>query len=137
MKTKIYSCLFIFLFFNIFSFVPLQAGGGDYPPLSAEELNSYYQALQNEIDLAEKRVQDLLERIKRKEEILTGVLRSELETAITMLKTKKILVSNFIDTPSLNSPLIRKLLLEILQKELIVETDLIELQRLVEQEKEL
>lgn len=101
---------------------------------SQEELNVFYQEMQKEIEIAEQRVITLLEKIQQHDEIISDIIRLEVEIATTMLKVKQLLAANFAGTESLHNPLIRDKLLSILKKEIITEIDLLELQFLVKVE---
>jgi hypothetical protein len=111
------------------------AGTVNYPVFSQQETEEFYQQLQSEIDKGEKKVQYLLDKVKTRQEILSDIIRLELESAIVMLNVKKNLRQNFVGTQSLNSPLIREKLRVMFKKDLITELDILELKDLVAREK--
>jgi len=59
----------------------------------------------------------------------------QLEGAITDLDVKKTLVSKFQSSPSLKSPKVRQVLMQILGKDFIQESDLAALQAVVNEER--
>lgn len=114
------------------SFSSLKA---DLPPLSHEESKSF----QNQIDQALKKAEQQVESAKysatRKDIAPTTFSKIELQNALVQLDVKKTLVNNFKGTESLGSPLVRRKLIEILNKTLITPADLADLQGLVLEEK--
>lgn len=127
--------IFIFIFI-LLNFQPVSADLPDPPNYNEEyisqEIQTFYLALQNEIDLAEQKVAELIQEVQDQTDIFSDVRRAELQAAILMLNVKQTLVMNFIDTPSILFEEIRDKLLEILRKEFILEVDLMELQYLVD-----
>jgi hypothetical protein len=114
----------------VFSFQFIHAGG-DIDAHSQQDLQKFYALMEAEITLAEQKVHELWVAYNSNAEMPSNIKRLELESAITMLELKKILVANFVDTPSAQIEVIQEKLLEILQKDLIEEIDFIELQHLV------
>lgn len=89
------------------------------------------QAVQN----AEKNVQQLLTNATRTDVAPTWDSKLQLENAIIQLEVKKTLVENFRGAISLNSPVVRQRLLEVLNKDSITQADIAELQSLINQYK--
>lgn len=106
-----------------------------YTALSSQEMANYYQQLQAEIQKADDYTTKVMKDSNAPGHIISPVDRMKLETAATMMEVKKTLVGNFAGTPSLQSPLVREKLLNILKKDIITTADLLELQHLVDQER--
>jgi len=85
---------------------------------------------------AEADVQKAYVRATTHENIPTWDSKVFLENAAIQLEVKKTLVNNFKGTVSLQSAAVRAKLLEVLDKSIITQADLAELQSLVNQEKE-
>lgn len=99
-------------------------------------MDSANQQLDQVIQKAEADVKTQYDNATRRDVVPMWSDKLQLETAIRQLELKKILVNNFKNTQSLNNPIIRNKLFEILNKDLILQSDLAELQNLVNQEKE-
>ena len=100
-----------------------------------ENTANYDAQIDQAISQAEAEVQKQLNNATRRDVVPMWSDKVQLETAIRDLELKKILAANFKGTQSLNNPLIRNKLLEILNKSVIMQSDLAELQSLVTQEK--
>jgi|GEM_PF-1784472 len=97
---------------------------------------TYAPKMDQAVQKAEAEVQALLKNATRKDVVPTWASKVELENAITQLEVKKTLVEKFKEAASLQSPQVRDKLLQILNKESIDESDLSELQSIVNQYKE-
>lgn len=93
------------------------------------------QAMNVAIQQAEDEVQKQFDNATRQDIAPDWNAKVQLENAIIQLEVKKTLVNNFKGTSSLQNPIIQNKLLEILNKSIITESDLAELQNLVTQEK--
>lgn len=103
--------------------------------MSRWEQENFEQALRQEIQKQRDLVNALKDQIMRKDIILPGGINNQFENAYTMLGVKETLYNNFIGTPSIQSPLVQAKLLEIFRKDLIMPSDLAELEALVKQER--
>lgn len=106
----------------------------DYTPLSASDLQKYYDQLNKQLELSEKHLQQLVDEMANPK-MMSPSLRIELQVAIDQNEAKKTLFQNFVDTPSMRSPAVRQRLLEILSSNEIKERDLLGLQQLVDSER--
>lgn len=84
---------------------------------------------------AEADVQQNFDRATTRANIPTWESKLSLENAVIQLEVKKTLVANFKGKDSLQSPLVREKLLEVLNKSIVTQADLAELQSIVNQEK--
>jgi hypothetical protein len=100
-----------------------------------KDIAAFMQTLQGEIQKQAQFVQTLQNQINRKDVIQDSSIVFRYGNAVEMLTVKKTLYANFVNTPSIQSPLVRQKLLSIFQKELITAGDLAELQALVNQER--
>jgi hypothetical protein len=117
------------------SFGSLSADSSAYPAMNQAELTGYYNQLEQAINKAEKAVEQAKYEATRKDIIPSSVNTIALQNAIVQLDVKKTLVNNFKGTESLQSPLVRRELLAVLNKSLIMPSDLANLQGLVLEEK--
>ncbi|HRD55060.1 MAG TPA: hypothetical protein PLC42_01550 [Parachlamydiaceae bacterium] len=101
----------------------------------ANSPNAIDQEMDAAVQKAENEVQAQFKNATRRDTVPLWSDKVQLENAIIQLEVKKTLVNNFRGTVSLQSPLVRSKLLELLNKDIIMESDLAELQNLVNQER--
>lgn len=99
------------------------------------DIERFKQLMQQEIVKAEERVAQMQKRATDKSYVPASIDKVAFRNAITMLEVKKILVDNFKDSPLLSSPKVRTTLYATLQKDFISESDLANLQNIVESER--
>lgn len=104
-------------------------------PIAQMEMDQYLSQLQGEIQKQTDKVNNLKALVERTDTVVNAAKVFEFENAYTMLNVKKTLYANFVNTPSLQSPLVRAKLLQLFQKDLITAGDLAELEALVKQER--
>lgn len=97
-------------------------------PMTEREATMFYRELQSQLVEDENQIIEHL----RKPRIFE---QSKLQVRTDVLKTKQILYKNFYNTESVQSPLVRRKLVEIFKKEIIEAHDLTELQALVDKVK--
>ncbi len=103
---------------------------------AADAINSNYDLEINAaVQKAENEAQTQFNNATRRDTVPLWSDKVQAENAIIQLEVKKTLANNFRGTASLQNPIIRAKLLEILNKSIILESDLAELQSLVNQEK--
>lgn len=105
------------------------------PPASQADLDSFYQTLQSEIQKQAQFVNSLANGIKSTSQVSTDASVVRFENANAMLNVKKTLYSNFFNSPSVNSPLVRQKLVQLFKQEMITPADLSLLQAIVDQER--
>lgn len=93
-----------------------------------QEMNAAVQKAENEVQVQFKNA-------TRRDTVPLWSDKVQLENAIIQLEVKKTLVNNFKGTISLQSPLVRAKLIQLLNQDIIMESDLAELQNLVNQER--
>lgn len=103
--------------------------------MSQWEQENFEQSLRLEIQKQQELVNSLKNQMMRKDIILPGAINNQFENAYTMLNVKQTLYNNFVGTPSIQSPLVQAKLLEIFRKDMIMPSDLAELEALVKQER--
>lgn len=106
-----------------------------YPALTADQTQQINDQMNAQLQMAEQRVQNLMSKVQDATRMPMSMDKVELESAITDLEVKKTLVSKFTGTPSLRSPKVRQVLLQILSKNFIQEADLATLQNIVNEER--
>jgi hypothetical protein len=106
----------------------------DYTPLSDTQLQQYYDQLHEQVERSETHLQELIDEMADPT-MMSPSLRIELQFAIDQNEAKKTLVNNFVGTPSMRSPAVRKRLLDLLASKEITESDLLGLQALVDTER--
>lgn len=99
------------------------------------QLQAYQQQLLQEVANQEAFVTQMQAEMARKDVVHTQATEARYEMALTMLDVKRTLVSNFLNAQSLQSPVVRSLLLSILKQEVIMPSDLANLQSTVDIEK--
>lgn len=107
-----------------------------YPALSQDQLQQITDQMSAQIQNAEQRVQNLMNRVQDPTRMPMSIDKVELEGAIMDLDVKKTLVSKFANSPSLKSPKVRQVLFQILAKDYIQESDLAALQAIVNEERQ-
>lgn len=107
----------------------------DTTPPSRAVSSNIDQQMNQAVQNAEKNVQQLLANANRTDVAPSWEAKLQLENAIIQLEVKKTLVANFQGAVSLNSPIVRQRLLEILNKDMITQADIAELQSLINQYK--
>lgn len=128
------SCrFFFFIALSSLSFISLH--GLQYPPMTQEETANYQKQIEESIHNAEKALESAKYGATRRDVAPTSISKVALQNAIIQLEVKKTLVNNFRGTESLESPLVRRKLLDVLNKSMITPSDLADLQTLVIQEK--
>jgi hypothetical protein len=98
---------------------------------ASDVIQEFYSVLQEEIKAAELYVIILFEEYSERNQIPSAQQKLELDTYITMLDVKKILYGQFVDSPFILVKEIQDKLLDIFQKPIIDEIDLIELESLL------
>lgn len=116
--------------------MPLSLLAASYGPMTEQEASKYDQELNNAISKAEKAVEAAKTGATRHDLAPNWNSKLEMQNAVTQLEVKKTLVANFRGTESLESPIVRKLLLSVLNKSIITTADLAELQSTVLTEKD-
>ncbi|GAB4233947.1 MAG: hypothetical protein Tsb0021_13110 [Chlamydiales bacterium] len=121
--------LFLFLvFLSSFAFIEARE---IYPELTAQQKQQFQQAMQQELRKAEQ----VLKEQMQQDVALNPAARIEFEALKGALQTKQILVRNFWDAPSIQSPVVREKVLETLRKRFINHEDLFQLENVVQSEK--
>lgn len=118
-----------------FSFDLLKADSSVYPPLSQADASSFEKQIEQALQNAQKQVEAARNSATRRDVAPTTVSAIDLQNALIQLDVKKTLVDNFRGTESLQSPLVRRKLIEVLNKSIIMPSDLADLQGLVLEEK--
>jgi|GEM_PF-3416425 len=121
MKTYFPFFLFLLSFFS-----PLVGS-----TFTEQDEQAFYEKLQDQLTLAEARVHEFLKRKGQNQTVLTHQNQIAIEHARQALTVKHMLYSNFFNTPSIESPEVRKNLLEIFQSDEITIDDLQNLQNAV------
>jgi len=103
----------------------------EHGSLNQQQLQTYFNSLQDQIQQQQKRVDALLQKMRTNKTAPAMVDKMALENAITVLDVKKTLYGNFAGTESLNNPEIRQKLLQIFTQEDISTGDLAILQGMV------
>ncbi|MCB1114507.1 MAG: hypothetical protein KDK62_07115 [Chlamydiia bacterium] len=101
----------------------------------SRELKTFYNKLEEQIEIQQKRVEDIKSQIESREIIPPAAILAEFENAYIMLNIKRTLYGNFYGTPSVQSPAVREALLAIFEKTIITQGDLAQLEALVRQER--
>lgn len=122
------------LAFGLFSATTLY-GYTDNDKMNQYETQNFLQTLQGEINKQQALVNQITQQAARTDVIYPAAITKEYENAYIMLNVKKTLYANFVDTPSIQSPLIQAKLLQIFKKSLVTPADLAELDVLVKQER--
>ncbi len=123
--------------FCIVAVVPtLQAGGGPvYPPLSEQEAADFNNQIQDQVDIAQAKLNELIQEMNNPNVLMSASLKIEIKRIAEMVKVKEILASEFAGKQSLRSPLVRSTLLAVMQKTIVSSEDLSHLQQVVDSEK--
>ncbi|MBN9378808.1 MAG: hypothetical protein BGO14_03650 [Chlamydiales bacterium 38-26] len=106
-----------------------------YPALTPEQIQQFNEQMAGQVQNAEQRVQSLMNMVQDRTRMPMSIDKVQLEGAITDLDVKKTLVSKFQSSPSLKSPKVRQVLMQILGKDFIQESDLAALQAVVNEER--
>ncbi|MDP1834881.1 MAG: hypothetical protein Q8K75_03035 [Chlamydiales bacterium] len=106
----------------------------DYSRPTAQQLEAYYEQLQDQLEKSADRVTKIKNQIADPDKISPSA-HIEFQLAIEMLQAKTELVSNLIGTESLRSPQVRYALLELLTLNEITEANIVEFQALINTEK--
>lgn len=106
-----------------------------YPALTPEQIQQFNEQMAGQVQNAEQRVQSLMNMVQDRTRMPMSIDKVQLEGAITDLDVKKTLVSKFQSSPSLKSPKVRQVLMQILGKDFIQESDLAALQAIVNEER--
>lgn len=106
-----------------------------YPSLTLEQTKQINQEINVRVKEAEQLMQNQLRIVQDKTRMPMSIDKVQLENAITNLEVKKTLAAKFIDSPSLKSPNVRAILLQVLSKDLIQASDLAALQNVVDRER--
>lgn len=124
-----------------FSSTPGRAGeassttGTKYPALTADQLQQINDQMNAQVQLAEQRVQNLMGKVQDATRMPMSIDKVELDSAIMDLDVKKTLAAKFAGSPSLKSPKVRQILMQVLSKNFIQEADLAALQTVVNDER--
>lgn len=113
----------------------LFADEGTLPEFTLKEREAFHQAMDVEIEAAQKRVNTVFQEFASEKKVFDPAAKLKLDIAKGALETKTILVNNYRWAPSTRSSLVRKKLLSILKKSVITMDDLHELEALVQQER--
>lgn len=106
-----------------------------YPALTQEQIQQINDQLNAQIQDAEQRVQNFTNLVKDSTRMPMSIDKVELESAIIDLDVKKTLAAKFQGSPSLRSPKVRQVLMQIMSKKYIQESDLATLQAVVDAER--
>lgn len=126
--------LTISMVISVFSCISLNARITDSSSPIYQE-NDYENQLNAAIARAEQDVKAAQNSATRRDQAPTWNSKLEYQNAIVQLEVKKTLVNNFKNTESLNSPVVRAKLLQVLNKSMITTADLADLQSVVIEEK--
>lgn len=137
--------IMLFLMFALFSFNGLSARAIDtsssnqassYAPLDSQQMDQFNKAMQQAIDNAQKKTDELAHFATRRDISPTWASKVQLKYAMIQLEVKKTLMNNFKDSEGIRSPAVREKLLKLLNSDEITTSDLADLQNLVLREKE-
>lgn len=106
-----------------------------YPPLTPEQQQQFVSQMEAQVQKAETRVQDLTARATNNTQMPMSSDKMFLENAIINLGVKKTLVEKFAASPSLRSPKVRQVLMNVLSNDDIQAADLAGLQAIVNSER--
>lgn len=106
-----------------------------YPALTDDQRQQFVGQMNALVQNAEQRVRDLTNRVQDRTIMPMSIDKVELESAIMDLDVKKTLVAKFANSPSLKSPKVQQILLQVLNKNFIQESDLATLQAIVNEER--
>ena len=106
-----------------------------YPALTPDQMQQINDQMNTQIQNAEQRVQNLMSMVQDRTRMPMSIDKVQLDAAITDLDVKKTLAAKFAGSPSLKSPKVRQVLMQILSKDLIQQSDLATLQVIVDQER--
>jgi len=101
------------------------------PPFTEEAEIDFYEQLQDELAASENQVHALVMEKANNRTIFTHQRQIMLESAKSAMQTKYTLYSNFYQTPSIQSPQVRRILLNIFQSDEVTTDDLQNLQSAV------
>jgi hypothetical protein len=121
------------LIFSLF-FTPSMKAAGVYPELTPEQMAAYNQQITIEVQKAEELA------LQAATQMANPAKQSPAEAAvltvrIQMAAVKGTLAGNFLNTPSLQSPVVRDAFLRLMQQEVITEADLANFSVIVESER--
>jgi hypothetical protein len=126
--------LFITAFLLIFSFCSA-AIVDNYPPLTAEEKNAFYQEINNILN------QQRMNIVKMEKDsylmMNRPAMRIQFRRMSGDLRAKEVIASNFTGNEKIRSPKVRAALLQLLRTTPMSESDMLYFQRLVDQENSL
>ncbi|WP_052243894.1 hypothetical protein [Neochlamydia sp. TUME1] len=106
-----------------------------YPSLTLEQTKQVNQEINIRVKEAEHFMQNQWRVVQDKTRMPMSIDKVQLENAITNLEVKKTLAAKFINSPSLKSPKVREILIQVLSKDLIQASDLAALQNIVDRER--
>ncbi|BBI17004.1 hypothetical protein [Neochlamydia sp. S13] len=106
-----------------------------YPSLTLEQTKQVNQEINMRVKEAEQLMQNQWRVVQDKTRMPMSIDKVQLENAITNLEVKKTLAAKFINSPSLKSPKVREILIQVLSKDLIQASDLAALQNIVDRER--
>jgi hypothetical protein len=106
-----------------------------YTPLTPEEMAAFNQAILNEVEKQDALAADLMKNM-RDSNSMSNADMAKLQIITTMVQVKRTLANQLLNTPSMQSPLVREAFLQIMQKPIIEENELVQLQLLIDSEKQ-
>ena len=118
--------LFLFLFCCVTLFAAINP-----LPFTEEDEQDFYEQLQDELQDSQKRLHDMVMEKAKNRSVFTHGRQVMLDSARNAMETKHTLYSNFYGTPSIQSPEVRKRLLDIFQSDEVTTDDLQDLQTVV------
>ena len=113
--------------------IPVIGVDGPIFGTNASQSDSFHQALQKALTDQETRVRNLTAQATNRSNAPMSIDKVALGNAMIMLDVKRTLVANFWDNPVTQNPGFQQRLLQILNKDLITEGDLAELQNAADQ----
>jgi hypothetical protein len=113
--------------------IPVIGVDGQIVGVNASQLDSFHQALQKALTDQETRVRNLTAQATNRTNAPMSIDKVALGNAMIMLDVKRTLVANFWDNPVTQNAGFQQRLLQILNKDLITEGDLAELQNAADQ----
>ena len=108
-----------------------------YPPLTDRQAGEFYAQLEDEVTLAQIKLNELIQDIvaNGSNVAMSPSLLNEITDKAAMVETKKVLAWEFLQKDSIRSPLVRKTLLEVMRMPTIDAEDLYYLQEVTDSEK--
>jgi hypothetical protein len=106
-----------------------------YPALTQDQIQQFNDQMYAQVQASEQRVQSLMTMVQDPTHMPMSIDKVQLEAAIMDLDVKKTLAAKFSGSPSIKSPKVRQVLMQVLSKNYIQESDLAALQAVVDTER--